>query len=195
MLVSQAIGQDHRYLDECHDKLKAAPTTEEQIKWRNMLVWNLARHAISEELIVYPAMVQHLGAKGKELTETDFQQHQAVKEDLHKLQSMSPTDPAFSHLLEQLMHDLHTHIAHEKDVDMPALEGAISEEESARIARSFVRTKQIVPTKPHPDAPTGSPLQEGLAGLLAAPIDKLRTLMESFPEEETGGVEVDWSDL
>ena len=43
-----------------------------------MLVWNLARHAISEELTVYPAMEKHLGEKGKELTKTDFAQHQAV---------------------------------------------------------------------------------------------------------------------
>lgn len=78
MLVSQAIGQDHRYLDECYDKLKAASNTEDKIKWRNMLVWNLARHAISEELTVYPAMEQHLGERGKELTKTDFAQHQVV---------------------------------------------------------------------------------------------------------------------
>ena len=78
MLVSQAIGQDHCYLDECYDKLTGASTTEDKVKWRNMLVWNLARHAISEELTVYPAMEQHLGAREKELTKTDFAQHQAV---------------------------------------------------------------------------------------------------------------------
>lgn len=50
----------------------------------------------------------------------------------------------------------------------------------------------FVPTKSHPEAPTSSPLAEGLAGLLAAPIDRLKTMMEEFPDEETGGTEVDW---
>ena len=70
---------------------------------------------------------------------------------------------------------------------MPRLEAKLPREESEKIAKSFMRTKQFVPTKSHPGAPTSSPLAEGLAGLLAAPIDKLKTLMESFPEEETKG--------
>ncbi|KAL2070602.1 hypothetical protein VTL71DRAFT_13628 [Oculimacula yallundae] len=169
MLVSEGIGQDHQYLYECCDKLKAASTTEDKVKWRNMLVWNLARHAISEDL--------------------------TVKEDLFKLQSFSPASPSFSPPLEQLMADLHHHIEHEKDTDMPLLENAISETESERIAMSFMRTKKLVSTKSHPDAPTSSPLTESLAGLLAAPVDKLRTLMETFPDEETGSAEVDWSQM
>jgi hypothetical protein len=74
---------------------------------------------------------------------------------------------------------------------MPRLENAISQEESEKIAKSFARTKMFVPTKSHPDAPTDSVWTEGFAGLLAAPIDKLRTLYESFPQEETKNTEVD----
>ncbi|TVY32221.1 putative hemerythrin-like protein [Lachnellula subtilissima] len=170
MLVSEAIGADHQYLDECYENLKSAPT-DDKIKWRNMLVWNLARHAISEELTVYPAMEKWLGEEGKALTKTDFEQHQAVKEDLYILQSLSPSDQKFTPLLEQLMHDLHTHIEHEKNEDMPRLEAKLSHEESEKIAKSFMRTKHFVPTKSHPGAPTFSSLAEGLAGLLAAPDD------------------------
>lgn len=78
MLVSEAIGKDHQYLDECYENIKSSTTTEDKIKWRNMLTWNLARHAISEELTVYPAMVKHLGEEGKALTKDDFEQHAAV---------------------------------------------------------------------------------------------------------------------
>lgn len=115
-----------------------------------------------------------------------------VKQDLHTLQSLPPSDPKFSPLLEQLMHDLHTHIEHERDEDMPRLEAKLPKEESEKIAKSFARTNMFVPTKSHPGAPTSSVLSEGFAGLLAAPIDRLRDLMESFPEEETAGTEVDW---
>jgi hypothetical protein len=89
------------------------------------------------------------------------------------------------------MHDLHFHIEHEKNEDMPRLEKILSKEELESIVKLFIRTKQIVPTKSHPDAPTSHWAIEGLAGLLVAPIDKLRTMMESFPKEETGSSEVD----
>ncbi|TVY51054.1 putative hemerythrin-like protein [Lachnellula cervina] len=78
---------------------------------------------------------------------------------------------------------------------MPLLEAKLDRAESEKIAKSFMRTKQFVPTKSHPGAPTSSPLAEGLAGLLAAPVDKLRTLMEGFPDEETKSAEVDWRSL
>jgi hemerythrin superfamily protein len=78
MLVSEAIGQDHQYLDECYENLQSANSTGDEVKWRNMLTCNLARHAISEELTVYPAMEKWLGEEGKALTKEDFVQHQAV---------------------------------------------------------------------------------------------------------------------
>ncbi|KAG4435502.1 hypothetical protein IFR05_009001 [Cadophora sp. M221] len=196
MLISQAISQDHRYLDECYDKLKAASTTEDKLKRRNILVWNLARHAISEELTVHPAMEEYLGEKWEELARTDFQHHQAVKRDLSKLHSLSPSDAQFPSLLEQIMDNLHRHIEHEKETDIPLLESAISKADSERIALGFMRTKKLVPTKSYRGASKSSPLTEGLVGLLAAPIRELRGLVESFPEEEEmGSEEVDWSGM
>lgn len=103
---------------------------------------------------------------------------------------MSPASEEFSPLLEQLMHDLHTHIEHEVNEDMPRLEEAMPLHESQALATKFARTKQMVPTKSHPGAPTGNFYIESLAGLLAAPLDKLRTLTDSFPDEKTGGTEV-----
>jgi hypothetical protein len=91
------------------------------------------------------------------------------------------------------MTDLHTHIEHEKNHDMPRLESVLPYGESEKIALAFARTKKFVPTKSHPSAPTSSLLAEGLAGLLAAPFDKLRDLLSSFPDEgATEGTEVDW---
>lgn len=134
--ISEAIGDDHKYIDYCHKKILEAPTTEDKVKWRNQIVWTFARHAISEELTMYPAMIEHLGEEGKKMTETDLEQHQAVrniildpyllvavterrilqiKEDLYKLQSMSPEDSEFSTLLTRLMDDFHEHVEHESN--------------------------------------------------------------------------------
>ena len=76
--ISQAIGNDHKGIDRYIDELRGAKTLQEQVEWRNALAWRLARHAISEELTMYPAMEKHMGAEGLELTNTDREQHQAV---------------------------------------------------------------------------------------------------------------------
>ena len=105
-----------------------------------------------------------------------------VKKDLNILQNMSPSDPKFDPLLEQLMKDLHNHIEHESIEDMPRLERILPRNESEALARSFQRTKMITPTRSHPTAPN-RPYFENVVALMTAPVDKIRDLMRSFPED------------
>lgn len=81
------------------------------------------------------------------------------------------------------MDNLHHHIDHEKNEDMPRLEGLISRQESEAIARSFQRTKGIVPTRSHPAAPTEF-YAESIVGLLTMPIDRMRDWLRDFPDEK-----------
>lgn len=96
---------------------------------------------------------------------------------------MTPLDSRFGPLLENLMDNLHHHIEHEKNEDMPRLEGLISRQESEAIARSFQRTKGIVPTRSHPAAPTEF-YAESIVGLLTMPIDRMRDWLKDFPDEQ-----------
>lgn len=77
----------------------------------------------------------------------------------------------------------HHHIDHEKHEDMPRLEKLLPREESEAIARSFQRTKNIVPSRSHPAAPTEY-YAENLAALIATPIDRLQDWLREFPTEE-----------
>jgi len=81
------------------------------------------------------------------------------------------------------MDNLHHHIEHEKNEDMPRLEGLISRQESEAIAKSFQRTKGIVPTRSHPAAPTEF-YAESIVGLLTMPIDRMRDWLRDFPDEK-----------
>lgn len=76
--ISEAIGNDHKAIDAYAEKIKSSTTLQEKIEWRNQFTWALARHAVSEELTLYPAMDKHMGQEGVKLTEVDRQQHQAV---------------------------------------------------------------------------------------------------------------------
>ena len=96
---------------------------------------------------------------------------------------MTPLDYRFMPLLDTLMDNLHHHIEHEKNEDMPRLEGLISRQESEAIAKSFQRTKGIVPTRSHPAAPTEF-YAESIVGLLTMPIDRMQDWLRDFPDEK-----------
>lgn len=77
--LSEAIGRDHEDFDVCYNEIKKATDDATKIKWRNQLTWNVARHAISEELTWYPAMEKYMGELGKKLAAEDKEQHMSVR--------------------------------------------------------------------------------------------------------------------
>lgn len=106
-----------------------------------------------------------------------------VKEQLKVFQKMKSTDPSFEPTLKNLMADLAKHIKEEESDDFPALEKALTVEDSAELASSFERTKMFVPSRSHPHAPNRPPF-ETLAGLLAAPMDRLGDMLRKFPRDK-----------
>jgi len=171
---------------EYHDQYKRAHErgdVDAQARWANQLRWEIARHAVGEEIVVYPLMEKHLGEKGKKLADHDREEHQSVKESLYKLESLQPGSSEFDALLNKTMASLHHHNDDEEIDDLPLLEPEIGEEGSKAAALSFKRTKKFVPTRAHPSAPNKPPF-ETLVGFLAAPLDKLLDTFAKFPTTE-----------
>lgn len=81
--ISDAIKQDHRELEEYYKNIINAKDDDTKTRWQNQFVWELARHSIGEELVVYPAMEKNLGAKGKEQADKDREEHQVVSSYSH----------------------------------------------------------------------------------------------------------------
>jgi hemerythrin superfamily protein len=76
--ISEAIKDDHHELEEAYNKILKAPTDDEKMRWRNQFAWELARHSIGEELVLYPAFEQYLPS-GKEIADKDRQEHLTVR--------------------------------------------------------------------------------------------------------------------
>lgn len=87
--ISEAIGADHGAIDVYSDNIKTASTLQEKIEWRNQFTWALARHAVSEELTLYPVMEKKLGQKGKEMADVDREQHMAVRVSVQRDEAIS----------------------------------------------------------------------------------------------------------
>jgi len=54
--VSDLIKHDHDELRTYKDNILNAKDDDEKVRWQNQFTWELARHSIAEELVVYPAM-------------------------------------------------------------------------------------------------------------------------------------------
>jgi len=180
--ISDAIKKDHEEINECANNIRAATDDDSKARWQNQFTWELARHSIGEELVVYPAFAKHLGVKGQDMADKDRAEHQSVKEALYKFQNLQPASDNFMPTLEALMKDLIEHIKEEENNDLPALESAIPAAESESLAKSFGRTKAFVPSRSHPSAPSKPPFETAV-GLLTAPIDHLGDLFRKFPDK------------
>ncbi|KAK3302853.1 endo-1,4-beta-xylanase-like protein [Chaetomium strumarium] len=178
--VSDRIKHDHRELEEYYNNIKKATRDEDKAQWQNQFVWELARHSLAEEIVVYPAMEKHL-PDGIKMAEKDRSEHQQVKEKLYEFQSMQPSDPNFIPAIDSLWENLAQHIKEEERDDLPALEKAIGAQDSEAMAASFARTKHFVPTRSHPSAPDRPPY-ETVVGMLSMPMDKLMDMFRKFPE-------------
>ncbi|KAJ7121081.1 hypothetical protein C8R44DRAFT_623460 [Mycena epipterygia] len=182
--LTDAIKEDHQEMYGYHDHYKqSAGDADAQARWARQLTWEIARHAVGEEIIVYPLMEKHLGAEGRKLADHDREEHQHVKEMLSKLESLAPGTTEYDNIIERMMASLHHHNDDEEVNDLPLLEPKLGEEGSKHAASQFSLTKKFVPTRAHPSAPNQPPF-ETLAGFLVAPIDKLKDAFAKFPTKE-----------
>ncbi|KAI9170872.1 hemerythrin-like protein [Paramyrothecium foliicola] len=182
--VSDAIIKDHRELEEYYNEVVNAKDLDHQTRFGNQFTWELARHSVGEELVVYPAFEKYLGPEGKAMAEHDRKEHHKVKELLKEFQNLKPEDGNYVQKLKELWAPLSEHIKEEEERDLPALEKALAAHagESESMATSFGRTKAFVPSRSHPSAGEHPPF-ETVMGLLTAPIDHLGDLFRKFPNK------------
>lgn len=105
-----------------------------------------------------------------------------IKEKLQVFQDLAASDPRFISTVTLLMDDLASHAHVEESKDLVKLEGAITAEESKRLAKSFGRTKWFAPTRAHPNLPA-SPYPT-VSSLMAAPKDHLVDIFRKWPDPE-----------
>jgi hypothetical protein len=79
--ISEAIKKDHREIESYYEEILKASDETEKIRWQNMFTWELARHSIGEELVVYPAFEKYVSG-GVDLANKDRQEHQSVSQGL-----------------------------------------------------------------------------------------------------------------
>lgn len=75
--ISDPVKHDHRELEDYYHKILDAKNEDDKTRWANQFTWELARHSVGEELIMYPRMREVL-KDGDALVEKDLREHQEV---------------------------------------------------------------------------------------------------------------------
>lgn len=76
--ITDAILHDHRELQNYYNEVVNSTDPDHQERYGNQFVWELARHSIAEELIVYPAFEKYITNGGHEMAEKDRAEHHQV---------------------------------------------------------------------------------------------------------------------
>jgi len=130
------------------------------------------RHAVAEEMYVYPAMRKHL-PDGDEAVEHDTKEHKELERTMKKLEGVAADSAEFTELLGELEAVLRDHIQDEETEHFPGLRAQVPRDDLVEIAHKVEAAKKLAPTRPHPLAPNNQVFHK-LVGPGVGLVDRLR---------------------
>lgn len=170
--VVDVLTADHREATALVGDIWATTDAQQRRDLADQLIAELVRHAVAEEMYVYPAMRDHL-PDGESAVRHDIEEHQELEAQMKKLEGLEGSQPEFTETLRQLEATLADHIADEEREHFPQLRASLPREELVQLAGKVEGAKKLAPTRPHPAAPNNE-LFHKVAGPGVGLVDRLR---------------------
>ncbi|OLN91677.1 putative hemerythrin C869.06c-like protein 2 [Colletotrichum chlorophyti] len=172
--LSEAIKEDHRKIEQAYRYILTAASSEDKIHWRNELALELARHCISEEQVLIPALEDRLpdGASRSERNHTD---RMSLKDKICRLKAIPPDDESFEPELKALWVDMTAHVRDTDHQDVARLEECLTITESEDLADQFRSTMGLAPTRSNP-AGSVDPPSHLITDFLATKDDSIKEM-------------------
>ncbi|WP_106476862.1 hemerythrin domain-containing protein [Phytohalomonas tamaricis] len=174
--VVDILTTDHR---EMLDLLSQAERTTDTDQRRDLVETAIAevmRHAVAEEMYVYPAMEKHL-PNGTEEVEHDKQEHDEIVRVMKQLEDVDASSPKFMELVKELKKQLDHHADDEESDQFPKLRAHFSSEQLVDMGSKVENAKKLAPTRPHPSAPHSELFHKSVGpgvGMVDRLMDKLK---------------------
>ena len=170
--VVDVLTSDHREFLGLVEDIKATPSGEQRRDLADTLIAELVRHAVAEEMYVYPAMRKHL-PDGDAAVEHDTSEHKELEVTMKKLEAADTAEPAFDEAVRDLETILRDHISDEEQEQFPQLRTHVPAEKLVQLKGLVETAKKIAPTRPHPMAPNAE-LFHKLVGPGVGLVDRVR---------------------
>jgi hemerythrin superfamily protein len=145
----------------------------------DMIIAELMRHAIAEEMHVYPAMREHL-PDGERRVEHDIEEHQELVEVMKELEGLGAGEPRFLETLGRLEQVMRDHVQDEEGEQFPLLRAHLTREQLVELGAKVVAAMAAAPTRPHPLAPHSELFHKTL-GPGVGLVDRLRDTLTGRP--------------
>jgi hemerythrin-like domain-containing protein len=134
----KALAMEHKAVLKIFDAIEQTQTRA--VARRTMLLTQLkhaiAKHAIEEENVIYPALRD---AGQREGAEELIREHGDVKHYLYDLENMPKNAPEFLEMLREFRREVEEHIDDEENRQFPALFASLSEEQNRKLTRAMNR--------------------------------------------------------
>lgn len=170
--VVDILTADHQEMLELLGQIERAPDAGQRRNLADTVIAEVMRHAVAEEMYVYPAIEEHL-PDGAQEVEHDKQEHGEIVQVMKQMEDADAADPAFMELTRQLEARLRHHMDDEESEQFPRLRAHIPGDKLVDLAEKVQNAKKLAPTRPHPHAPH-SELFHKTVGPGVGMIDRLR---------------------
>ena len=170
--VIDVLISDHRDVTALIGEIRSVADPMIRRDLTDTAISELVRHAVAEEMYVYPAMRKYL-PDGEKAVEHDVEEHKELERAMKRLEAVDVSSAEFDAALRQLEALLADHVQDEESQQFPELRRSVSQEELKELAGKVETAKKLAPTRPHPGAPN-SELFHKLAGSGVGLVDRLR---------------------
>jgi hemerythrin superfamily protein len=174
--VIDVLMTDHREVEEMFAELEGlfgpGADTERRRQVTDEVTIELVKHAVAEEVAVYPRVKDKVSAEEAERAKRE---HAEAEETMKRLEKMDSDDPRFEAEIRTLMAEIREHVAEEEGQMFPHMRTVFTDEELVDMGRHVAAIKKMAPTRPHPNVPNEA-LPRLAAGPAAGLFDRLRDL-------------------
>src|SRR4051812_7333322 len=170
--VVDVLVSDHRDVTALIAEIRSATDPVIRRDLTDTAISELVRHAVAEEMYVYPAMRKYL-ADGEHAVAHDIEEHKELERTMKQLEGAEVDSAEFDASLRELEALLADHVRDEESEQFPELRRRVPSEELVELAGKVETAKKLAPTRPHPAAPNSEVFHK-LVGPGVGLVDRLR---------------------
>ncbi|GIG30730.1 hemerythrin domain-containing protein [Cellulomonas marina] len=170
--VVDVLTADHREFLELLGRIEGTTDPALRRDLTDTVIAEVMRHAVAEEMYVYPAIAEHLPG-GEQEVEEDKAEHEEIVRIMKRLERTDTDEAEFLALVRELQADLTEHIAEEEADQFPRLRAHVPAATLVELAGKVETAKRLAPTRPHPTAPHSELFHKTL-GAGVGLVDRLR---------------------
>jgi len=172
MDVVDILTTDHQEMVSLIAQIESTSDPGKRRDLADTVIAEVMRHAVAEEMFVYPAVEEHVPDGTKEV-EHDKNEHDEIVRLMKQVEDVDAADPEFMELIRELEAKLRHHAKDEESEQFPQLRAHIPAEKLVDLGEKVENAKKLAPTRPHPHAPH-SELFHKTIGPGVGMVDRLR---------------------